>query len=438
MADLTNPFLNTSKLRSQLLADLSSDVEMPTPQSPQSVSEVMGVDQQANQVLGVTANIANNGGEFNPNDTTDYSTYIQSNPVEAWKDFQTYGKAALGVLGFMGMPGIVTGAISGAVQQNIANTFSDLIGNYVGSIGGVMADKTGLLEAAARGAFPGIGAASDQTSIGNLMNQFGSTDAAIGYFTAATDKNIGDIVSGMLNGAEVNSAEYGRVGSLVSNTIQSNIAKGMSYDEAVKAAQTNYLGSPILSEQDKFQNSVTEALSGMQNQITDLASSYAQQGMSLSTALDAAKTDLETKLADLSALYESQGQTQSEALNNAISDLQNQIFSLPSATQSESTNSGGLLTGGSTSSTAPDNIDAGGGWNPATTTPASRPVEVDVTFPTVDPNTTYVVSDAPSSSSGNGGFSYGDTSDSGYSADTGYSGGGGWSSSDYGGGWGGY
>lgn len=45
---------------------------------------------------------------------------------------------------------------------------------------------------------------------------------------------------------------------------------------------------------------------------------------------------------------------------------------------------------------------------------------------------------APSQSSNNGGFSYGDTSDSGYSADTGYSGGGGWSDSDSSGGWGGY
>ena len=40
--------------------------------------------------------------------------------------------------------------------------------------------------------------------------------------------------------------------------------------------------------------------------------------------------------------------------------------------------------------------------------------------------------------SGNGGFSYGNTSDSGYASDAGYSGGGGWSSSDYGGGWSGY
>ena len=39
---------------------------------------------------------------------------------------------------------------------------------------------------------------------------------------------------------------------------------------------------------------------------------------------------------------------------------------------------------------------------------------------------------------GNGGFSYGDTSDSGYASDAGYSGGGGWSSSDNSGGWAGY
>lgn len=48
------------------------------------------------------------------------------------------------------------------------------------------------------------------------------------------------------------------------------------------------------------------------------------------------------------------------------------------------------------------------------------------------------LSGSSTESSGNGGFSYGDTSDSGYSADTGYSGGGGWSDSDSSGGWGGY
>lgn len=108
------------------------------------------------------------------------------------------------------------------------------------------------------------------------------------------------------------------------------------------------------------------------------------------------------------------------------------------------TGASGVNTGVSSSGYGLSSGSSGLGLNAGSSTIGSsigsglNSVSTGVSSPSTSSSSSSSSSSAPSESSNNGGFSYGDTSDSGYSSDTGYSGGGGWSSSDSVGGWGGY
>ena len=247
-AAFANPFLSPSKTRNAALQSLLSEESTPTSMNTSSiVGQAFGVDKAANDAIAIANNIANNGGTFNPNDTTDYTMQMQQDPIGTWNNFQDYGKTALGLASAMGLPSFLANAVEGAVTQNIANTFNDFINAYVGPLGGQTPDKTSLLEAAARGAVPFVDLTSeDAQSMINLMNQFGTTDAAVGYFSAGTDPALAGIVESMLSGADLaqlTPAEYGNVANLVANDYQSNIAKGMDRQASLDALNSKYVGS---------------------------------------------------------------------------------------------------------------------------------------------------------------------------------------------------
>lgn len=247
-ASLSNPFLQSSRVRRDALSSLLESSEKPTTSADSIVGEAFNLKGSTNDVLAITANIANNGGSYNPDDKTDYSTNVQQDPVGTWNNFETYGKAALNVAKALGVPGFILGAVEGAAKQEIANTFNDFISAYVTPLGGITPDKTSVLEAAARGAVPFVDLTStDADSMINLMNQFGTTDAAVGYFSAGTDPVLGSVVEGMLAGADLSKltpAEYGNVANLVANDYQGFIAKGMDRDAAAKALEAKYLPAP--------------------------------------------------------------------------------------------------------------------------------------------------------------------------------------------------
>lgn len=247
-----NPFLKPSSVRESALAYLWSDSPQDMPmESGSVVNDVFKVSDSVPIAQNVLGNIVANSGEYNPDDSTDYSSYTQNNPVEAWKAYDQYGTKVLSQLGRMGVP--FTSAIGSALEQSFANNYNDLIGNLVNQYGGETMGKTspGMAALARLGVstIPIVGnfidtKSEDFKTMKSLRDQFGTTDATTGYFSAALDPTISQIAQGMFEDpTSVTPAQFGTVGSEIQNKIYNNVASGMDLN-AAQAAAIDYFNPP--------------------------------------------------------------------------------------------------------------------------------------------------------------------------------------------------
>lgn len=236
-----NPLIRPSNVRKSSLDYLWSDENFgDTLSSSPTISMAFGIDDAVSKSSDVIGNIVNNGGEYNPNDTTDYSSYTLNNPVESWQAWDQYGEKALNTLKMFGIPSIMLKAAGSAIEQNYANIYSDLINNIVGPYGGEMADKGSVLGAFAKGLVPFVDLTGDDVkSLKNLRDQFDSTDATVGYFNAAVDPVARQISESLVsNPSEITPAQFGIIGYGVTDYIQKQVASGDDLNAAyAKAAE---------------------------------------------------------------------------------------------------------------------------------------------------------------------------------------------------------
>jgi len=253
-----NPFLIPSVARKEALRYLWSDE--PTGDSFQGrgganifgrtsdvniVDDVFGLSTSENYAINIIGNIANNNGVYNPNDTTDYSSWSEENPVESLKfleDNKGLIKATLNILGVPFASSIIAG-----IEQNEANNVLGRVEAFVGQYGGVTTEKGSAIVAAGKAAIPVIGGFLKSDSIEaakSLINAFGTTGAMDGYFRAALDPTIGQIVSGMIaDPTTITPAQYGTIGQAVGDRINNNVVNGMNLNQAQNEA-VNFFNPP--------------------------------------------------------------------------------------------------------------------------------------------------------------------------------------------------
>jgi hypothetical protein len=240
-----NPFLQPSAVRKSALQYLWSDApeSTSTPQQQGAsfslVDNVFGLTKSTNTAGNVVGNIANNGGEYNPDDNTDYGAWAKANPIEALKAVQENKGLIKGLLSAMGIP--MAGSIVAAVEQDAANNVLGLVSGFVSQYGGEVVEDGSLLTAAGKAALPfGIGKLMSSDSVEaskGLVDAFGTTDAMAGYFGAALDPTVGQIVSGMIaDPTTITAAQYGTIGQAVRGRIQDNVESGMPLNTAQNEA----------------------------------------------------------------------------------------------------------------------------------------------------------------------------------------------------------
>ena len=240
-----NPFLQPSAVRKSALQYLWSDSpeseSVPQQQSTSFsiVDSVFGLTESTDTAGNVAGNIANNGGSYNPDDNSDYNAWAKANPIEAVKALQENKGLIKGILSAMGIP--MAGSIIAAAEQNAANNVLGLVSGFVSQYGGEVVEEGSLLTAAGKAALPfGIGKlmSSDSVEASNaLVNAFGTTDAMSGYFGAALDPTVGQIVAGMIEDpTTITAAQYGTIGQEVRGRIQNNVESGMPLNTAQNEA----------------------------------------------------------------------------------------------------------------------------------------------------------------------------------------------------------
>lgn len=244
-----NPLLKPSNTRQAALKYLWSDeptgdtvVNTGSSSSGSVVADAFGVGALQDEAVAKALNIASNGGEYNPNDATDYAAKALSSPVEALNAFNDYGSKAISLLGFFGLP--FAGAISAGIKQDLANNVMGLVNNFVAPYGGEVAEGKSPLGAGLSSMLPfGLGdkiGDNNVESAVSLAQQFGTTGALAGYFTAGLDPMIGQITDGMIEDkTSITPAQYGTIGQAVSERIQSNVQSGMDLN-AAQAEAVNF------------------------------------------------------------------------------------------------------------------------------------------------------------------------------------------------------
>ena len=195
-----NPLLKPSNTRQAALKYLWSDEptgDTVMQQTGSVVADAFDVGNLTTDAVAKAINISNNGGEYNPNDTTDYSLEATQNPGDAWRAFDKYGSKAIGLLGALGLP--FAGSIKAYAQQELANNYGNMIGAYVEPFGGQLPDERNPLLAGALAAIPVIGGkfeADNVESLRALRDQFSNDVNTRGYFAGGVDPGVGKIVAG--------------------------------------------------------------------------------------------------------------------------------------------------------------------------------------------------------------------------------------------------
>lgn len=244
-----NPFLKPSPTRQAALKYLFSD-EPRTPatnvyqgsSSASVVDTAFGVDNYTNIAITNALNIANNGGEYNPNDTTDYSLEAIQNPGDAWRAFDKYGSKAIGLLGALGLP--FSGSIKAAAEQQFANNYGKMIGAYVEPFGGQLPDDRNPMVAGALAAIPFIGGqfeADNVESLRALRDQFSNDVNTRGYFAGGVDPGVGRIVAGTVKDYNTLSPDaYGEKANQVQDKIYEYVAQGYPLADAENLAAMDF------------------------------------------------------------------------------------------------------------------------------------------------------------------------------------------------------
>jgi hypothetical protein len=244
-----NPLLKPSNTRQAALKYLWSDeptgdtvVNTGSSSSGSVVADAFDVGNLTTDAVAKAINISNNGGEYNPNDTTDYSLEAIQNPGDAWRAFDKYGSKAIGLLGMLGLP--FAGSIRASAEQNFANNFGNMIGAYVEPFGGQLPDGRNPFFAGALAAIPVIGGkfeADNVESLRALRDQFSNDENIRGYFAGGVDPGVGKIVAGTVQDYNTLSPDaYGEKANQVQNKIYDYVTKGYELGDAENLAAIDF------------------------------------------------------------------------------------------------------------------------------------------------------------------------------------------------------
>ena len=242
---LDNPFLQPSAVRKSALQYLFSDEPTTTSNTYQGsssasvVDTAFGVPQSAQKAEAIALNIANNGGEYNPDDSSDYALEAMQNPGDAWRAFDQYGSKVIGVLGMLGLP--FASSIIAATEQNLANKFGEMIGAYVEPLGGELPEGRNPLLAGGLARIGDKFEADNVESLRALRDQFTSDKNVRGYFSAGTDDAIKAVVDSTIKDYNILSPDaYGEKAAEVGTFIENQIAGGLELEGARQAALNFY------------------------------------------------------------------------------------------------------------------------------------------------------------------------------------------------------
>ena len=244
-----NPLLKPSNTRQAALKYLWSDepagdtvVNNGSSSSASVVADAFGVGDLTTDAVSKALNISNNGGEYNPKDTTDYSLEAIQNPGDAWRAFDEYGSKAIGLLGALGLP--FAGSIRAFAEQELANNYGKMIGAYVEPFGGQLPDERNPLLAGALAAIPIIGGqfeADNVESLRALRDQFSNDVNTRGYFAGGVDPGVGNIVAGTVKDYNTLSPDaYGEKANQVQDKIYEYVTKGYELKDAENLAAIDF------------------------------------------------------------------------------------------------------------------------------------------------------------------------------------------------------
>ena len=342
---------------------------------------------------------------------------------DAWG--QTVPTALKGILGSM-IPGagLMIGAGQGYNQTNLGNQIGIGLSAYGGQPTSPSSTTLGAL----------LGALGIQTDSGKmaqaLAQQYSDPQSLYGYMSVATDPAMLSIAEALMANAAtpLSANDVGIIGAAISSQISQNVASGMSVGQAYAAAAQN-LGN--FSTGNAAALGVNASIQAVQSAINS--------GSDMATLNPA---DVEAASDPIGGLIANLGLSGSQAAINAAEQAASQATSvdeaIAAATQAAAQQTANEQAAAQAQAAAEAAAAQQAAEQQAAYEAMMSQIAAEQAAAQQAAEAAAAAQQAAQSSSGNGGFSYGDTSDSGYSSDTGYSGGGGWSSSDYGGGWSGY
>ena len=246
-----NPFLQPSAVRKSALKYLWSDEPAAsdtyqTSSSASIVDNVFDLSGSTEKIAAIAANIAQNGGEYNPEQGVDLTNY---DPVAALNGLSKYGDVVKGAAKFLGLGGIAGIGISFA-EQKAANDIDTMLQSLQGDTSG-QSNLTLSTICAVAGVlgipFVGAGLGANKDSVANakgLASNFDNVEQLSGYIKG-TDPAIQNIVGDMFTDwSTITPAQYGTVAQTVSSYVQDQVAAGKSLEEAQRAAANQFTPVP--------------------------------------------------------------------------------------------------------------------------------------------------------------------------------------------------
>lgn len=243
-----NPFLQPSAVRKSALQYLFSDEPTTTSNTYQGSSSASVVDNafdlsgSADKISAIAANIAQNGGEYNPDQPLDLANY---DPVAALNGLGKYGDAVKMAAKAFGLGGIAGIGISFA-EQKAANDIDTMLQALQGETSGqsnLTLSTIGAVAGVLGLPFVGAGLGANKDSVANaygLASNFDNVEQLSGYIKG-TDPAVQDIVGSMFTDwSTITPAQYGTVAQTVSSYVQDQVAAGKSLQEAQRAAANQF------------------------------------------------------------------------------------------------------------------------------------------------------------------------------------------------------
>ena len=243
-----NPFLKPSAVRKSALQYLFSDEPTTTSNTYQGSSSASVVDNafdlsgSADKISAIAANIAQNGGEYNPDQPLDLANY---DPVAALNGLGKYGDAVKMAAKALGLGGIAGIGISFA-EQKAANDIDTMLQALQGETSGqsnLTLSTIGAVAGVLGIPFVGAGLGANKDSVANakgLASNFDNVEQLSGYIKG-TDPAIQNIVGDMFTDwSTITPAQYGTVAQTVSSYVQDQVAAGKSLQEAQRAAANQF------------------------------------------------------------------------------------------------------------------------------------------------------------------------------------------------------